>query len=154
MSGSQTIEERAHRAAYLAKYRASHPTALAKHYAYMAEYRERHRDSLRAYARAYAASHHEERAEADARHRGGSVCDHEACLTTGARELAWLTNEHVCYLCGTVVWKGVNLHMDHVVPASRGGLHCAENLRPACAGCNQRKHAKLLPPAAQDGLLN
>lgn len=32
--------------------------------------------------------------------------------------------------------------LDHVVPLSRGGKHVVENLVPACADCNRRKHAK------------
>lgn len=32
--------------------------------------------------------------------------------------------------------------MDHVIPLSRGGLHEARNLLPACKGCNFEKHDK------------
>ena len=31
-----------------------------------------------------------------------------------------------------------------LVPIARGGVHCAENLRPACSACNLRKGAKTL----------
>lgn len=30
---------------------------------------------------------------------------------------------------------------DHVIPASRGGLHSVENLRPACRSCNASRQA-------------
>jgi 5-methylcytosine-specific restriction endonuclease McrA len=80
--------------------------------------------------------------KAGAKRRGASTCEHPACLTSGADLLAWQSNPHVCYLCGipvaSMAW------MDHVVPIARGGIHCAENLRPACESCNRRKHDKLL----------
>jgi len=74
-----------------------------------------------------------------AKRRGAPRCDHLSCLAVGPSALSWQTNEHVCYICGTTVWLGVNLHMDHVVPISRGGVHCADNLRPACRFCNLSK---------------
>ena len=46
---------------------------------------------------------------------------------------------HRCAYCG-----GPFEHVDHVIPVSRGGLHCLSNLRPACAPCNLSKGAKRL----------
>lgn len=40
-----------------------------------------------------------------------------------------------CYMCGGD-WE----HFDHVKPLSAGGPNLASNIRPACAGCNVRKH--------------
>ena len=76
---------------------------------------------------------------AHAKRRGAQSCEHLSCLAIGAAQLAWITNPHVCWMCGIPIQWGVNLHMDHVVPISRGGLHCSENLRPACPGCNLHK---------------
>lgn len=36
------------------------------------------------------------------------------------------------------------LTQDHIVPLSRGGKHCGENIVPACRSCNSRKHTKSL----------
>lgn len=47
-----------------------------------------------------------------------------------------------CYLCGHEL--SGDIHMDHVVPLSRGGAHSADNLRPTHAGCNLRKNDRLL----------
>jgi 5-methylcytosine-specific restriction endonuclease McrA len=55
-----------------------------------------------------------------------------------------MTSNRCCYLCGSPLLDGVNLHMDHLIPVVRGGVYCAENLRPACPACNFRKGAKLL----------
>lgn len=43
-----------------------------------------------------------------------------------------------CVLCGRspAILAGVQLHIDHVVPVSRGGRATAENLRTLCAECN------------------
>ena len=35
-------------------------------------------------------------------------------------------------------------HIDHVIPLSKGGLHCLSNLRPSCQSCNLSKHNKSL----------
>jgi hypothetical protein len=45
----------------------------------------------------------------------------------------------VCRYCGTD--KGA-FHLDHVVPASRGGPNSADNLVVACAACNISKGAR------------
>lgn len=47
-----------------------------------------------------------------------------------------------CYLCGRTLVNPV--HMDHVIPLSRGGAHSIGNLLPAHNRCNLRKHDKLL----------
>lgn len=46
-----------------------------------------------------------------------------------------------CAYCGALPDK---LHMDHVVPLSRGGAHAVGNMLPACEPCNLSKGAKLL----------
>lgn len=47
-----------------------------------------------------------------------------------------------CYLCGLPLTDDV--HIDHVVPLSRGGAHSMENLRPTHPACNLRKNSSLL----------
>ena len=47
---------------------------------------------------------------------------------------------HVCAYCSAQE----SLHMEHVVPLSRGGEHDSSNIVPACAGCNLSKGVKLL----------
>jgi DNA polymerase III epsilon subunit-like protein len=50
-------------------------------------------------------------------------------------------HEHRCSYCGV---RPDKLHMDHVVPLSRGGAHAIGNVLPACETCNLSKSAKLL----------
>jgi hypothetical protein len=61
----------------------------------------------------------------------------------------WLkTAESIpCAYCGTPTGKGKDRHADHVVPLSRGGKHCVDNLVPSCASCNRRKGDKFWKPA-------
>ena len=33
-------------------------------------------------------------------------------------------------------------HADHFIPLARGGLHCVENIVPACSPCNESKSAR------------
>lgn len=139
-----------------AAYDAAHPTKRAARAAppppmtreakaaYHAAYRAAHREERAANTAAWRAAHPEKWTYYAAKRRGANLCEHAACLALGARPLAWMTNPHACYLCGAPVWQGVNLHMDHVIPIAKGGLHCADNLRPACAPCNRRKYTRLV----------
>lgn len=69
-----------------------------------------------------------------------------------------------CYLCGreTVIGAAheatdeLYANADHIVPLSRGGKHCVENLRIACRKCNlaksdmTEKEFLSLPPSERD----
>lgn len=50
----------------------------------------------------------------------------------------------VCHICGLEIPSMSDLHMDHVIPLSRGGHHVRSNLKPSHAFCNQSKGAKIL----------
>lgn len=44
-----------------------------------------------------------------------------------------------CLYCAIDVKRGINLHLDHKIPLSRGGDHAIYNLAPACKSCNLQK---------------
>jgi 5-methylcytosine-specific restriction endonuclease McrA len=46
-----------------------------------------------------------------------------------------------CALCSAICNVRSDVHLDHVVPVSRGGGHDASNLRVLCAPCNLAKGA-------------
>jgi len=61
----------------------------------------------------------------------------------------------VCHICGTNIdlnsprLSGVDgwekgLHIDHVIPLSKGGTDTLDNVRPAHGSCNVKKHANPL----------
>jgi len=51
--------------------------------------------------------------------------------------------EMICYLCEKPIDEG-DLHMDHIVPIVKGGIHTEENLAPTHSQCNLSKHIKSL----------
>lgn len=54
-------------------------------------------------------------------------------------------DNRTCHLCGKTNLPDTQIHLDHVIPLSRGGPHTEDNLRVACAPCNIRKGARLPP---------
>lgn len=48
-----------------------------------------------------------------------------------------------CQICGSTAQDGVKLHIDHIVPVSKGGHTTADNLRVLCDRCNLGKSDKL-----------
>lgn len=50
----------------------------------------------------------------------------------------------VCMYCQKVIPMSAKREMDHIIPISRGGLHCYSNLTVSCQRCNRSKGANLL----------
>lgn len=50
-----------------------------------------------------------------------------------------------CVLCGRDRSDGVKLHVDHIIPVSKGGLTQPQNLRTLCDSCNLGKRDKYDP---------
>lgn len=104
-----------------------------------ASWYERNRETKLANDSAYWKAHPEKSSELCARRRARILAtqvepvDYRRVLELHGR---------VCHLCGDAI--GDDLHFDHVIPLARGGEHSYENVRPAHAGCNHRKHAKLV----------
>jgi 5-methylcytosine-specific restriction endonuclease McrA len=48
-----------------------------------------------------------------------------------------------CHLCGRTGLTDRQIHIDHVVPLSRGGTHTYDNVRVACVPCNYHKSNRL-----------
>jgi DNA repair exonuclease SbcCD ATPase subunit len=54
----------------------------------------------------------------------------------------WKSTEQVeCYWCKGI-FASKKCHADHVMPLSKGGMHCITNLVISCAKCNFQKHDK------------
>lgn len=57
-------------------------------------------------------------------------------------ETTWRNADRVrCYWCGRES-AGKKCHADHIIPLSRNGAHCLENLVVCCSECNLRKSYK------------
>ena len=48
-----------------------------------------------------------------------------------------------CQICGSSAQDGVKLHVDHIIPVSKGGQTIASNLRTLCDRCNMGKSDKI-----------
>ena len=44
-----------------------------------------------------------------------------------------------CQNCGWSVENGASLHVDHIIPVSKGGTNARDNLQALCAPCNMGK---------------
>jgi 5-methylcytosine-specific restriction endonuclease McrA len=58
------------------------------------------------------------------------------------RRAVFARDDWRCQYCGAAAEN-----LDHVVPRSRGGEHCWENVVAACRRCNSRKENRLVPEA-------
>lgn len=59
--------------------------------------------------------------------------------TTNVRELLWNSYPHVCGLCGEQIASIDEMHVDHIIPLSRGGKDILANLQLTHARCNMDK---------------
>lgn len=51
--------------------------------------------------------------------------------------------DHECAYCA-VTFRVEIMQVDHIMPMSKGGAHCRENLTIACSHCNQSKNNRIL----------
>ena len=60
--------------------------------------------------------------------------------THSADEWKRLLEIGCCAICGASDRK---LTKDHIIPVSRGGCDCIQNIQPLCKSCNSRKSASI-----------
>lgn len=49
-----------------------------------------------------------------------------------------------CHICQEEIESKTDLHMDHVIPLSKGGTHTYTNIKPSHALCNMQKTDQIL----------
>lgn len=59
--------------------------------------------------------------------------------TTNVRELLWNSYPHICGICGEQINSIDEMHVDHIIPLSRGGKDILANLQLTHARCNMDK---------------
>ena len=52
-------------------------------------------------------------------------------------------DNYTCQICGKYMPDEVGLHIDHIIPISKGGKSVPSNLRVLCSKCNGKKSNKL-----------
>lgn len=86
------------------------------------------------------------------RHRGVDLPKRAKPATRPSREIGWrlratvlIRDNCLCRMCGASPAKdpAVSLHVDHIVPWSKGGQTVLANLQTLCAVCNIGKGAQL-----------
>ncbi len=60
-------------------------------------------------------------------------------MTKELREQIAFRDNFTCQICGKYMPDGVGLHIDHIIPVSKGGKSVPSNLRVLCSKCNGRK---------------
>ena len=63
-------------------------------------------------------------------------------MTRELREQIAFRDNYTCQICGKYMPDGVGLHIDHIVPISKGGKSVPSNLQVLCSKCNGKKSAK------------
>ncbi len=63
-------------------------------------------------------------------------------LSSDIRRMVIARDGLVCGLCGGEVETAKDVHIDHIIPVSRGGTNVLGNLQVAHARCNMRKGAR------------
>lgn len=127
---------------------------------WMSEYQKRWRVENRERISAYAAAWRRSNPKAyEATRRRYFESHPDASRESAAKRRAWKRDAFVeevraevllelygtsCYLCETQIYQPRDMHMDHVVPLSRGGEHSVANVRPTHKACNLRKSDRLL----------
>lgn len=66
-------------------------------------------------------------------------------MTTKLRYAVMQRDQFRCVLCGATVDSGAKLHVDHIIPVSKGGKTEMNNLRTLCDRCNLGKGASYNP---------
>ena len=111
---------------------------------YAKQYHIENRDGLAVKQKQYRKDHSEEISRKNAKRRAikskATIGDHADIV---AWEKQWRSKKTVtCHWCSKRI-KTADVHVDHVVPLSKGGAHSVENLCVSCETCNLSKHAKL-----------
>jgi 5-methylcytosine-specific restriction endonuclease McrA len=119
--------------------------------AYSKEYHKKNKEAHNAASREYAKNNRDKYNEADRRRRARKLNDGEAYSVTPYSELQVLalygTDCHICNrpvdmsaprAVGRPGWE-TGLHIEHVIPLSKGGPDVLENVRPSHGYCNLSK---------------
>lgn len=59
---------------------------------------------------------------------------------------------YTCQMCGATIDDGVKLHIDHIIPVSKGGTNDMDNLQVLCHKCNLAKHDRMDLKATREKL--
>jgi 5-methylcytosine-specific restriction protein A len=61
-------------------------------------------------------------------------------IPESTRSLVLERDNYTCRNCGVKQSEGFTMHVDHIIPVSKGGNNEMENLQTLCPKCNSQKH--------------
>lgn len=64
-------------------------------------------------------------------------------MSYGLRYRILERDQFACAACGATADDGIKLHVDHIVPVSKGGRTEESNLQVLCAECNLGKFDRM-----------
>jgi 5-methylcytosine-specific restriction endonuclease McrA len=134
----------------------------ASYYRHLESNRERAREQMRKhyaenpgnrveYDREYRKQNPHVAREANRRRRAREALAENSPYTEAEVLTAWGSTCHICSeeidfdaprRAGSGPGWGRGLHLDHVIPLSRGGADTLDNVKPAHAICNSKKHTR------------
>lgn len=125
----------------MAKYQQDHPEVWRRN---VANYVKRHPDRVRDSKKKWQDAHKIEnlmRAKARRAKMRKAAID----MSAVTQFFAWIRNQDfvTCTYCGSYI-TGNSVHIDHIVPISRGGAHDPNNFAVSCNHCNHSKSDFLL----------
>ena len=65
-------------------------------------------------------------------------------MTKSLRKKIMERDQYTCQICGKYMPDQVGLHIDHIIPVSKGGKSIPQNLQVLCDKCNGHKLAKIV----------
>lgn len=108
------------------------------------EYARKHRDKFRAGSRKWRIENPEKVHDNRTRYRT-KMRTNATRLTRGTIKRLKTLQNGLCAHCKIDLEKSGH-HLDHIIPISKGGLHCDSNVQLLCPPCNLSKGAKIIPP--------
>lgn len=60
-------------------------------------------------------------------------------IPRGLRKEVFMRDNYTCKECGAKKSDGATLHIDHIIPVSKGGTDTLDNLQTLCSHCNLNK---------------
>lgn len=60
-------------------------------------------------------------------------------IPRGLRKEVFMRDNYTCKECGATKEDGATLHIDHIIPVSKGGTDTLDNLQTLCSHCNLNK---------------
>lgn len=73
-----------------------------------------------------------------------NIADQRRLMTPELRKAVMIRDHYTCQICGKYMPDEVGLHIDHIIPVSKGGKSVLSNLQVLCSKCNGSKSNKIV----------